>query len=250
MSKKRLVSIGSILLSWVAAAPLMAQDSAQPALPASGVFSVSPLRIDMAADAETASLQLKNLLPNATSVQIRVFAWAQQDGKDRYQASEDFIVSPSIIRLDAGANQLVRVLRREGVPADQGQERRYRVVIDQLPGSTSAEQQAANTRLQITIPLFHGSDRSSPAQLTAQISDQQLTLTNAGGRTAHLAAMELTGPDGRTHPVRLDGLRYLHGGTSVSLALPQPVCGQNGRASLRAVVDRSPVNVASEQICP
>lgn len=237
-----------------ASAPLMAQDSAPgpapAALPASGVFSVSPLRIDMAASAETASLQLKNLLPSAASVQIRVFAWTQANGRDSYQPSDAFIVSPSIIRLDAGANQLVRVVPRDGVMAEPGQERRYRVVIDQLPGTTSAEQQAANTRLQITIPLFHGGDASSPARLTAQIRDRQLTLTNAGGRTAHLAAMELTGPDGQVLPVPLDGLRYLHGGTSVSLGLSRPVCGHNGTASLKAVVDRSPVNVASEQICP
>lgn len=224
--------------------------AAQSPTAASGAFTVAPLRLELSATDEATSLDLTNALDRTSAVQVRVFAWRQENGADRYAPSDDFIVSPSIFRMAPQSSQRVRLIRKTTFAA--GQEVRYRVVIDQLPEAMGAAGPVAATRLQLTLPLFAGSETAPPAQIVTRIAGNQLLVTNTGGRTARIGALMLSTPDGRSWPVRLDSGRYVMGQSTISYAVPGFACADTNGAVVRVTgsIDRTSVDAVPDKTCP
>lgn len=232
-----------------ALAAIASASFAQPANPTlSGSFTVSPLRVDLKQGDESAELQLTNSLDRPSAVQIRVFAWSQQDGQDRFAPTSYFTVSPSIFRMPAGALQTFHIAR--SVPAASTGEARYRIVIDQLPESAAVGQQFASTRLQLTLPLFSGSEMALPAKLTQKLTNNVLQITNSGGRTARIAALTVVAADGQRWPVSLDHGRYIHGQSTMSFSVPRYVCQAASSVRLTGTIDRTAFDAIPQQSCP
>lgn len=229
---------------------LAASADAAPQQPAalSGAFNIAPLRVDLAQSAQFANLTLTNAMDRRASIQVRIFAWRQEQGRDVFTPTNDFIASPGIFRLDAGAVQQFHVIRQREFSG--AQEQRYRVVIDQLPEPASAANQAAQTRLQLTLPLFVGSDRVSPAQVSARLDGGQLQLSNAGGRTARIGTLALVAADGRRWPVVLDRGRYVLGGSMISYDLRGFDCVTAGPVRVSGMIDRASFDVQPPTRCP
>lgn len=214
----------------------------------SGAFNIAPLRVDLAQSAQFANLTLTNAMDHRASIQVRIFAWRQEQGRDVFTPTTDFIASPGIFRLDAGAVQQFHVIRQRDFTGVQ--EQRYRVVIDQLPEAASTASQAAQTRLQLTLPLFVGSDRASPAQISARIEGGQLQLANAGGRTARIGTLALVAADGRRWPVALDRGRYVLGSSMISYDPRGFDCVAAGPVRVTGMIDRASFDVQPPTRCP
>lgn len=240
MNIRRLSSIFLALL----AAPAGAWAST-----AGGAFEVAPLRMEFTADQQAAQMQLRNVLDQDSAVQVRVFTWTQAQGEDHYAPSDDFSVTPSIVQIGAHTTQLFHVVRRDGFTV--GTEYRYRIVIDQLPVGPQQSAPMATTRLQITLPLFVGSESVAPAAISARIAGRSLLLTNAGGRAAQAARLTLTTADGRDWPINLKPGRYLFGGETKAYPLdPAFSCDAAHAARLSGIVDGRDYDSRIAQSCP
>lgn len=213
----------------------------------SGRFAVAPLRLNISAAAEASSLQISNKSAGDEVVQVRVFSWAQISGKDQYALSPDFIVFPSITKIHSGRTQLVRILRRE--KSNSYGENRYRVVIDQLPTKNVDLGQAAQTRLQISIPMFSGTETAKPAKIYARVHNNTLELSNAGQQTAQISRLTLTSASGQEIPVLLQGQRYIHGGSTIAYNLGPFNCSSVILTDVKMKADQAESSVAVEQIC-
>lgn len=223
--------------------------AAQESLPArSGAFTVSPLRIDLPQSADHAVLTLSNALDRESAVQIRVFAWHQDRGIDRFVPSQDFVVSPSIFRMAPGSAQQFHIIPQRAFSG--AQEARFRVVIDQLPAPVMGADQAAMTRLQLTLPLFVGSEQAPPARLSASVAGTRVSVANAGGRTARIGSLVLIAADGRRWPIGLDTGRYVHGQSTVTYEVPGFDCTRAGPVRVAGMVDRAGFDAAPQSSCP
>jgi fimbrial chaperone protein len=176
------------------------------------VLSVAPIRVELAGDESGATVRLTNASDHALPVQTRLFAWSQESGEDVYAPSTDLIVSPSIISIPSGETQVVRVLRKGA--ASSG-EKRFRLVIDQLPDPTTMRPGQAQTRIRFTVPVFVDRDKAAPAQFAWRMTRTGLELVNSGGLTARILDVKLSA-NGRDVPVEDNALRYVMGNSTIA----------------------------------
>jgi P pilus assembly chaperone PapD len=49
---------------------------------------------------------------SATTMQVRIVRWKQEDGHERYTAQQDVVASPPIVTIGTGSKQLIRLSNR------------------------------------------------------------------------------------------------------------------------------------------
>ncbi len=109
----------------------------------------------LAADANATELWIQNQGNSATTMQVRIVRWKQEDGHERYAAQQDVVASPPIVTIGTGSKQLIRLIKQAPVPA--GVEQAYRIiVVDEIPQPDAKAEPAIGLKLQMrySIPLF------------------------------------------------------------------------------------------------
>jgi hypothetical protein len=53
---------------------------------------------------------------SATTMQVRIVRWKQEDGHERYTAQQDVVASPPIVTIGTGSKQLIRLIKQATVP--------------------------------------------------------------------------------------------------------------------------------------
>lgn len=112
-------------------------------------LSVVPVNVFLSPGQKATSLTVINQGNSETAIQIRPYAWSQQDNDDKLTASDAVVVSPPLVRIAPGANQVIRLILRD---APQGREATYRILIDQIP--PPAEPGIVHMVLRLSIPIF------------------------------------------------------------------------------------------------
>jgi fimbrial chaperone protein len=152
---------------------------------AAGTFSVSPVRVELAAGRATVALTVKNDGDGPTVIQTQVVAWSQQDGEDVYTQTNEVLATPPIFTVAPGAAQIARVaLRRE---PDAGRELAYRIFLQEVPDPPRPGFQGLQMALRISIPIFVEAKKPQELQLdwSAQREpggELRLSLSNVGGK--------------------------------------------------------------------
>lgn len=156
---------------------------------ARGQLQAGPILLQMAPGDRAARLHLANTGDQPLAAQVRVFAWHQEEGQDKLEASDVVVASPPIVQLPAGGEQLVRLVRQgEGA---RGIDDSYRLVIDELPRSAVGEQDRVSVRMRYVLPLFVRAAEAAPPRLSCSLQGNLLDCFNAGGRPAQLGATRL-----------------------------------------------------------
>jgi fimbrial chaperone protein len=168
-----------------------------PPMPAhAGSFSISPVRLDLSAQARSAALTVRNDEREAL-IQAEVMVWEQVDGQDRLTPTRDLLVSPAVFTLATGSSQLVRVALRSP-PADSGRELSYRLILQEVPQPANPDFSGLQLALRLSVPVFLASSGTSGPALdwSATTSDEQLVLTarNTGDVHARIHSLAIS-PD-------------------------------------------------------
>ncbi|RYY94257.1 MAG: molecular chaperone [Comamonadaceae bacterium] len=194
---------------------------------------VAPVRIALTGARPVASLTLGNGEDEEVAIQVEVLAWSQRDGQDHYAPTRDVLVNPSIFRVPARGQQIVR-MGLQVAAADE--ERSYRVFFQQLPRDQALPADAAGsagarlqTLLRIGVPLFvpaAAARQSLHWKLTpaawAEGGTHRLWLDNRG--TDHLQLTEVRlRHEGGAELLRKSLSWYVLPGRSASIALDLPV---------------------------
>lgn len=243
---KAVTLAGSFALSATALSPAAGQDAEMGAAGAKATASlaVTPLRIELAAGTIAETVQVQNSTDAPMAVQMRLFAWTQEAGEDVYAPSNELLISPSIVSIPARQTQLVRLLRKT---AASPVEKRYRLVVDQLPDPAQARPGVAQTRVRFAIPVFVDRDKAAPAAFAWRLRNGSLEVTNTGGSSARIVHIAVTGPDGAPVTVEQNALRYVHGASAISW----PIGGGCSLGNLRitAQIDGQTVDAEPAPAC-
>lgn len=179
-------------------------------LPAAGAgsFSISPLRVDLSAQARTVALKVRNEDPAPVVIQAEVMQWDQQEGKDELVPTRDLLVSPPLFTLEPGAEQVLRVALRGA--ADPARELSYRLVLQEVPPESGQAFTGLSVLLRLSLPVFVAP--AAPASPVLEWSagtgdDGALVISVANTGTAH---------------GRILGFRLVSGGQDVA-PVEQPV---------------------------
>lgn len=143
----------------------------------------------LAADAKATELWIQNQGNSATTMQVRIVRWKQEDGHERYTAQQDVVASPPIVTIAAGSKQLIRLIKQASVPA--GVEQAYRIIVDEIPQADVKAEPAIGLKLQMrySIPLFvygQGIPTIKEGAHHAVVETRNLSwrVTQAGGQPA------------------------------------------------------------------
>ena len=190
-------------------------------------LQVRPTLLMVPAAQHAAGLTLSNLSDEPFQAQVRVFAWRQADGEDILETTNDVVVSPPMLRIEPGREQLVRVVRQRTPPL--AQEASYRLLVDEIPGARPAQApEGTGLRfvLRYSIPVF----LSPPAQsavrpvlhtrLVTEDGQPTLVLDNTGSAHAQVAELAYTDARQGTQVIRAGLAGYLLPGQSRRWRLP------------------------------
>ncbi|MFG6667118.1 molecular chaperone [Halomonas sp. HNIBRBA4712] len=208
-----------------------------------------PLYPEIAQGESATALWLENHGDAPLAMQLRIFAWEQGNGEDRFLAQQAIVGSPPMIEIAPGERQMVRLIRQGEVTA--GRENAFRVIIDEIPRASSltAHADAANAgvrfQMRYSLPLFvygHGAEPLDPRALQGAshypglgfrtyVDDgrQMLEITNQNDRHVRLNRVAF---DGAPLPVAEGLLGYVLPGSTRRWPLP-PRASAQGSLSAR-----------------
>lgn len=160
------------------------------------------------------ALWLENRGDEPVLLQVRIFAWSQQDGAEALGPQADIVGTPPMVEVAPGARQLVRLTRTTPVPA--GEERAFRIIIDEVPrpaATGSREGGAVRFQMRYSIPLFvYGDGLAPPRADAAAVPRLTWRVASQGGQSF----LEVSN-QGRVH-ARLTGALLEQQGVRSNLA--------------------------------
>lgn len=224
-----------------AAAVCMAAGLAGASVGQAAVLQVSPVRVEFGNAERAQALNIANSGKRDLEAQVRVMRWTQENGQEHLVPADDMVVSPAIVRVAPGKQQVVRLVRVQ--PGPVAQELSYRVFVDELPGPPAlAASTGVKVLMRYSIPAFvapaHPSVSREPAvaqtdlsrvhaQLVAGNGGQSvLRVKNDSPRALRISYLSTLGPGGEKRSLG-DGLigYVLPGqqmGWPVNLSYPLP----------------------------
>lgn len=116
-------------------------------------LQVAPIGLNFAPSSPAQGLWLTNTGSETLQAQVRVYDWSQDDGKDNLTPTQALVVSPPMLSLEPGAQQLVRVIRTDAT-ATQTTEDAYRLLVDELPQGAQTQQTGVRYVLRYSVPVF------------------------------------------------------------------------------------------------
>lgn len=170
----------------VLAATLLSSLLAEP----SQAFQVRPVRIDLGVRQAAAQLVVSNPTERSLLIQAQVWSWSQDATEERLAPAADLIVNPPIFELAPGAQQVVRVGLRQGLPP--GQEQSWRLWLSQVATPATASDGGVQMLLRVSLPVFGVGDAAEgPAPRWWRQGSTTVGLTNDGARHVHVRELRL-----------------------------------------------------------
>lgn len=206
-----------------------------------GGFSVSPVRMNLAARDRAAALTLVNEGDDEIVLQAEVHRWSQSaDGTDRLEATDDLIVSPPILKLAPRARQVVRLAVIE--PREGPRQHTYRLVVREVPEALPPKDGAMQVpiALALNLPIFitpAGAKRQVACQLVGgEPHALDAVCDNTG--SAYAQVREIQVKRGEQVVASFEGSTYILPGARRAIRLSGAGPGP-GEAGVRVAFDDS-----------
>ncbi|HKU96358.1 MAG TPA: fimbria/pilus periplasmic chaperone [Vineibacter sp.] len=174
-------------------------------------LEITPILVEFQAANQAQTITITNRSTQPTRVQIRVFAWTQPAGEDRYEPATDIVFSPPFADIAAGERQVVRLVSRQAVP--RGREQAYRIFVDELPSGRGA---GIEIPLRILVPMFIG------------VAESHKPMLAWSARLIAPDRLELTARNAGARRLRVSGLHVMSSGAVLSPPMPAATVLSNG----------------------
>ena len=213
-----------------------------------GSFQVNPIRVELGRGATSAAITVRNDGDDAVVVQASVMAWTQSDSQDAYAATTEALITPPVMTIAAGAEQILRVGLRRAV--DPQRELAYRIFLQEVPPPPSPQFSGLQVALRIGLPLFvaPAAPVSRKLEWSARIAPGGalvLTARNTGNAHVQVTDVELSASSGQT-VAHESSLAYVLAGQTRdwTLAPPADQARPAGELRLKALTDAGDIDTA------
>jgi len=207
---------------------------------------VSPVLVDLTAPTAATSLRIWNDAARNISVQVRIFRWSQEGGKDSFVPATDVVVSPPITQLKGGGENMVRIVRTSKAPVRA--EESYRVIVDELPQPADQRAGTVSVVIRHSIPVFFSGADVGGAKPTWSVTRKSggydVSVANQGDKRIRISNLVLQGAGGSEIAGRKGLVGYVLGRSNTSWFIPA-AGGKAGGGTLTisAESDAGTVNV-------
>ena len=193
-------------------------------------FSLNPIRVYFDGSSKTNILSITNNSDDSISVQLRAYAWTQNEkGENSYDLTKDIVFFPKIANIKKGEKKIVRL----GTRVPQGkQEKTYRLYIEEIPNLKKMDRTAVNIVMKIGVPIFLAPVKVEPKGLVKEMDldagSFHAKLINDGNVHFILRAINVQGRNEAGEEIFREeiGGRYLHSGNAkdITFDIPQESC--------------------------
>lgn len=233
---------------WFLAPMVLAFFGILPATAVAGSFQVNPIRIELGKGATNAVIKVRNDGDEAVVIQASVLAWTQSNGQDAYTPTTEALVTPPVMTVAPGAEQVVRVGLRRG--PDPQRELAYRVFLQEVAPPPKPGFSGLQVALRVGLPVFVAPVAPASRQLewSARIAPNgtvMLTARNTGNAHVQVTDVGLSAPGGE--PVAHESsLVYVLAAQTHEWTLPAPPDrGRSpGELRLKAITDAGDIDTA------
>jgi len=216
-------------------------------------LQISPVTVDMPANANAVGITLSNPGDQPLYGQVRVFRWGQDDRDDMLDPTQDVVASPPLIQVAPHSDQLVRLVRQShgAVTAEQS----FRVLIDEIPRPEAGAASGVTIRLRYSVPVFIHPDGpiGAPDLSWGLVRDGQgwvLRVTNAGHRHGQIGAVKLL-VGGKTLTLNQGLLGYVLAGHTQQWKVDlDPGVVPQGPMTIRANINGQPSDASVAVLAP
>jgi fimbrial chaperone protein len=190
-----------------------------------GSFQVNPIRVDMTKGATTAAITVRNDGEEPIVIQSSVVKWSQDNGQEVYAPTTEALVTPPIMTVPPGGEQIVRVGLRRG--PDPQRELAYRLYLQEVPPPPKPGFTGLQVALRVGLPVFvaPGVPGIRRLEWSAQIGQDgaiRLAAQNTGNAHVQITDFEL-GLPGAGEPIAHEStLAYVLAGQRRQWTLPAP----------------------------
>ena len=213
---------------------------AAPAAALAGVFSVTPVRIYMTPKDRAVAVTITNEGDSEVVLQADLNAWRQMpDGTDEQVPTDDLVLSPPIIKLAAGARQVVRLALLK--PADASRQLIYRMIMREVPEAVAPKDRTIEVpiALALSLPVFI---TPPPAKremdCTAERSKPQALNVSCGNQgSAYAQVREISLVRGEQTLARFEGGTYILPGARKTMSVNGQQAIAPGAAQLNVRFD-------------
>jgi fimbrial chaperone protein len=208
---------------------------------ASGL-QVAPVGLSLKASQNADGLWLSNTGDDVIHAQVRVYHWTQ-NGADQLAPSSGLVISPPMLQIAKGDQQMIRVIRVGPPPNGVGAvEEAYRLSVDELPVDTKGKP-GLHFVLHYSVPIFVepvGATSPSPQlQWKLQRDGQHavLQVSNNGNGHAQLATLAYIDSAGHRTEVEAGLLGYVLPGSTMHWVLKPPATVFDTAGTLEVMIN-------------
>ncbi|GAA0487944.1 molecular chaperone [Tatumella punctata] len=187
-------------------------------------LQVYPVNINFSVGENVKAIYVNNTGVDPISAQVRVYQWTQKNGSDVLSETHSLLVSPPITAIPPGKQQLLRVILP--VPPAGGEEQAYRLVVDELPGTSQNGNQTVRFLLRYDLPVFINTPASviNLSQVVFHLDTsavpERLWIENNSSQHLKLSNVVLSSA-GHHYPVNKGLLGYVLAKSTRSWTLPK-----------------------------
>jgi fimbrial chaperone protein len=187
-----------------------------------GTFSLSPVRVDLAAQSTTGVVTIRNQEDQPVVVQAETKLWQQTSAGEQLEPTRDVLVTPAVFTIPPQGSQVVRLaLRRE---ADPRTELSYRLILTEVPQQAAPGFTGLNMALRMSLPIFVAAQAPTAPQVTwsaARSPDGTVAVTalNAGSEHTRVLDLMISPQPGNGQWLHQQGAYYVLPGQSHSWSL-------------------------------
>ena len=131
-------------------------------------FQVNPIRITLTPQGSSSLLAVRNEGNERVRLQVNFYAWDQsKQGEMILSPTDDLVVYPSLLTVDAGNERNVRVGTKSPVVS---KEKSYRIFIEELPPATKRVDSGIRILTRIGVPIFIQPQPPKPQALIEKVA--------------------------------------------------------------------------------
>jgi fimbrial chaperone protein len=221
-----------LLVSFLASMAACGLPSAQAS---AGTFSISPVRVDLAAESTTGVVTIRNQEDQPVVVQAESKLWQQTIAGEQLESTRDVLVTPAVFTIPPQGSQVVRIALRRDV--DPRVELSYRLILTEVPQQAAPGFSGLNLALRMSLPIFIAAQAPTAPQIkwtAARSPDGTVAVTamNAGSEHARVLDLLINPQPGGEQWLHQQGAHYVLPGQAHRWAL-DPAKSANDSAQWR-----------------
>ncbi|MCU0654506.1 MAG: fimbria/pilus periplasmic chaperone [Polyangiaceae bacterium] len=202
---------------------------------------MSPVRLDLNAQASNGLLTVQNQSGEPLRFQLTAFEWKQTpQGEVVLQPTSDVAVFPAMVTIPAGASRKVRV----GVLVPAGaSEKTYRVIVEELPSANTGKINGVKVLTRMSVPVFFAatapSSRPGVEGLSLQQGQLRFQVKNGGNTHFMNTKIRVVTRNSAGQQIQENALKgwYVLGGDSRHYDLTMPLSSCAGMSSISVEIE-------------